>query len=716
MGAAKRWIAATGSLASALALLSAPAPAQAAERCGDPARRPWCDTKLTPDRRAALLLAKLTGDEKIGLLASDDPFGGPLGGISENAHADTSHGVPRLGVPPLYMADGPAGVRQGRATALPAPIAMAAAFDEDAAARYGATVGWEARHRGNDVLFGPTVDVLRAPLNGRAFEGLGEDPHLSSRTAAAWVRGLQRQGVMASVKHLAVYTQETDRLELRMRVDPRTLREIYLPPFEAAVRQGGAATVMCGFGQVNGRWACEDGGVLTGILRGEWGFQGFVVSDHTALHDATRGINGGLDMELPVGLRYNAWTLGRAVQQRKVTWATIDGRVRAILRTMFAFGVFDRAAHPNDLTRADRAASEETARRVAESGMTLLKNAGGILPLKAPKSIALVGRGAVENPSGFGSAKVEPFTQVTPRDSIARRAGNGTTVTHHDGHHRAAAVEAARRADVAVVFVSDTQGEFFDKSCLTLTCARDPLKGDQDGLVADVAAANPDTIVVLETGGPVLTPWAGRVRGVVQAWYPGQRGGEALARVLYGDVDPGGRLPMTFPAAGRDAPLAGNPAQYPGVDKTVTFSEGVMVGYRHYDARRLTPRFPFGHGLSYTTFRYGGLSVRPDRVQVTVTNTGKRPGYAVPQMYLGLPSPRAGIPQPPRQLKGYDKVLLAPGASARVTFPITSRSLAYWDEAARGWRVARGCYAVGVGSSSRDLPLTGRFGQRGAAC
>lgn len=710
---------ASGALASVLVLSALPAPGPAAQaaatRCGDPATRPWCRTSLSPDQRTSLLLPKLTDDEKIALLASDDPLGGPLGGFFETAHADTNNGIPRLGIPPLYMADGPAGVRQGKATALPAPISLAAGFDPAAARGYGGTVGWEARHRGNDVIFGPTVDVLRTPRNGRTFEGLGEDPYLSAGLGASWVQGAQAQGVMATVKHLAVYTQETDRMSLSMNVDPRTLREIYLPPFEASVKTGGAAAVMCGFGKLNGRWACQDGTTLKKILRSEWGFKGFVPSDHVAAQDAAGAANGGLDLELPIGLRYNAFMLKLAVGQKKVAQATIDGHARNILRTMFAFGVFDRAAYPNDLTRIDRGASEASARRLAENGITLLKNEGGALPLNAPKSIALIGKGAQAVPSGFGSAQVQPFSAVSPRDGIARRAGSGTKVTYDDGGNRGAAARAAKEADVAVVFATDAQGEFFDKSCLTLNCG-DPLKGDQDALISEVAAANPNTIVVLETGGPVLTPWASRVRGIVEAWYPGQEAGNALARVLFGDVDPGGRLPVTFPVREQDAPAAGNPAQYPGVNKTVTFSEGVMVGYRHYDAKGIAPRFPFGHGLSYTSFRYDGLAVRRDRVEVTVTNTGARPGVAVPQLYLGMPAPRAGVPQPPRQLKGYAKLTLGPGQSSRVAFPLTARSLSYWDTASNGWRVAPGCYKVMVGGSSRDIAQRGAFARGGSGC
>ncbi|MFV2176395.1 glycoside hydrolase family 3 C-terminal domain-containing protein [Actinomadura sp. LOL_016] len=708
----RRWLPAVGALAYALALVVVPGHPDgaraAAGRCGDPAQRPWCDPSLSADARAGLLLAKLTDDEKIALLASDDPFGGPLGGFFDWAHADTNDGIERLGVPPLYMVDGPAGVRQGEATALPAPIALAATFDGDAARLYGKTVGWEARHRGNDVIFGPTVDVLRNPLNGRTFEGFGEDPYLSARLGASWIKGAQGQGVMASVKHLAVYTQEKDRLELNMAVDPRTLREIYLPPFEAAVREGGAATVMCGFGKLNGRWACHDGGVLNGILRSEWGFDGMVLSDHTAAHDTAEAANGGLDMELPIGVRYNAFLLKMARSQKKVGQAVIDGHTRNVLRTMFEFGVFDRPAYPNDLARVDRTASETAARKIAEDGVTLLKN-DGVLPLAAPKSIALIGRAAEESQAGFGSAKVVPFGTVDAREGLARRAGAGASITYRNGDDRGAAADAARAADVAIVFATDSQGEFFDKSCLTLECG-EPLRGDQDGLISAVAAANPNTIVVLQTGGPVLTPWADDVAAVVETWYPGQEAGDALARVLYGDVDPGGRLPVTFPAAEAHAPTAGNPARYPGVDKTATFSEGVMVGYRHYDEKGIAPKYPFGHGLSYTTFRYSGLKVSSKQVSVTVTNTGSRAGVAVPQMYLGMPSPGVDVPQPPKQLKGFTKVTLRPGQSTTVAFPLTARDLSYWNVEAKQWKVADGCYTVMVGASSRGVAQRGSFG------
>jgi beta-glucosidase len=424
--------------------------------------------------------------------------------------------------------------------------------------------------------------------------------------------------------------------------------------------------------------------------------------------------NGGLDIEMPIGLGYTPLALRAALALGAVSRATVDGHVRNYLRTLFAYGVFDRARYPNAPETIDTAGHDATARQIAENGITLLKN-NGVLPLGAPKKVAVIGSAADSYVSGGGSSQVTPRAPVTPRQGIVARAGSGAAVTYSDGSNPAAAAELARSSDVAIVVAAASRQEDADLGCLSLECGTQQ-RGDQDGLIAKVAAANPRTIVVLETGGPVLTPWAGQVAAVVEAWYPGQQGGTALARVLYGDVDPGGRLPVTFPAAEADTPVAGDPRRYPGVDGTATYSEGVMVGYRHYDANGITPSFPFGFGLSYTTFGYGNLTVRPGGVSVTVTNTGQRPGTAVPQLYLGLPAPNTQTPQPPKALKGFAKVVLAPGESRRVTFPLNGRSYAYWNQATGSWKVAPGCYRVMVGASSRDLAATGGIPLGGGHC
>ncbi|MFC5751814.1 beta-glucosidase [Actinomadura rugatobispora] len=696
---------------SASAFLPA-APAHAAApsaACGDVTERPWCRASLPPDRRAALLLAALTLDEKADLMAGDEFLGQVTSGWDPNARAGTLNGVPRLGVPALRFSGGDAGVRQGTATALPAPIALAAAFDPAAARRHGALVGDETRRKGSEVTLGPALDLIRNPRFGRSFEQYGEDPHLTARLGVEWIRAAQAQGVMASAKHFAAYNQEADRYTVDAVVGDRALREIYLPPFEAAVREGGAATVMCAYNKVNGAWNCENRTLLGRVLREEWRFPGIVVSDWmTQLSGTAPAARAGLDLEMPIGQRFNPLSVRAEIAAGRLDQATLDSRVRAILRTMFAFGVFDRPPYPNAPETIDVPAHLAAARELAEEGVTLLKNDRGVLPLDRPASIAVIGSAADAYVSGGGSSQVLARSPVTPLQGIRERAARaGIRVDHDAGADRARAAALARRADVAVVVAADARTEFADQWCLALICG-DALRGDQDALIEAVATANPETVVVLENGGPVLLPWAGRVAGIVQAWYPGEQGGNALARVLFGDVDPGGRSPVTFPAAERDAPASGGPAQYPGRDGSVHYSEGVLVGYRHYDARRITPRFAFGHGLSYTTFAFGGLAVHRDRVEVTVTNTGARRGTAVPQLYLGLPG-TAEAPQPPRQLKGFAKVRLDPGQSRRVTMPLNDRAFSYWDETAGAWRAAPGCTSVMVGTSSRDIVATDRL-------
>jgi beta-glucosidase len=392
------------------------------------------------------------------------------------------------------------------------------------------------------------------------------------------------------------------------------------------------------------------------------------------------------------------------------TRATVDEHVRRILRTVFAYGFFDRAAFADDDAQIDKVAHARVAERIEESAVTLLENDDAALPLDAARlrSLAIVGADADTFKTGGGSGAVTPFAVSTPRAAITQRAGPGVRVTYDDGSDPDAAAAAAKAADVAIVFAGDYQTEGTDKRCLTLECP--PYRGDQDALIERVAAANPNTIVVLETGGPVLTPWRDRVRGLLEAWYPGQEGGTAIARVLFGDADPGGRLPATFPASEADEPTAGDPEKYPGVAETVTYKEGVLVGYRWFDAHGLRPAYPFGFGRSYTTFAYDALRIATAggvTVTADVTNTGTRSGVAVPQLYVGLPSPGRGIVQPPRQLRGYTKLDLQPGERRTVRFTLDARALSYWDTAAGAWRVAPGCHEVAVGSSSRDLPLRG---------
>jgi beta-glucosidase len=659
---------------------------------------------LPAERRAVLLVGAMTEDEKLESLAGDDLVG-PLKAADDGRfRAGTVHGVSRLGVPELHLVDaGALGVKQGPSTALASGLSLAATFDTRAAERAAAIAADEAAHRGNDVMLGPAVDIMRTPRGGRTFEAYGEDPFLSSRLAATWVKTVQKAGLMAEVKHFPANNQETERFTVNAVIGQRALREIYLAPFEAAVRQARAASVMCAYNLVNGSPSCSNQPLLKRVLREEWGHQGMVVSDWIrGAKETTGSVTSGLDLEMPVAALYSPVLIRHALSEGKVTWADLDGLLAHRLRVMFEYGMFDRAPRAND-NRIDFAGHAKAAQRLSEQGITLLKNRGGVLPLKPGTRIAVIGEPAAQFRSGIGSAYVKPISTITPLRGLTTRAGAGN-VRYADGTNLAAAVKAARAAKAAVVFVADSRAEDADVPCLTLRCG-DPKLGDQDALVRAVAAANPRTVVVLQTGGPVLTPWAGTVPGIVETWYPGGHGGAAIARVLYGDVDPGGRLPVSFPTREADAPAAGGKSQYPGDGGVATYSEGVFVGYRHYDAKKITPAFPFGHGLSYTTFKLSGLTVSRNQAQVTVTNTGRRRGNAVPQLYLGLPG-TADIPQPPRQLKGFTTVSLAPGASTRVTFPLDTRAFSSWDEATGTWKTASGCVNVMAGASSRDIKLS----------
>lgn len=691
----------------------APAANAAPGRCGEHA---WCDAELSPDERAALVLREMTLDEKISLLGGDDFWGATGAG-----HTGTGHGVERLGIPPVHYGDGPVGARQGEGTSMPSSLALAAGFDPALARDYGKTVANEIRCKGNDVVFGPTVDVLRIPMSGRAFEGFGEDPYLASEVTVQWSEGAHSEGLVVCVKHFAAYTQEGvlglvgGRTLYNAVVDDRTMREVYLPPFEAAVRESGVGAVMGSYNRVGGQYACENQALLNDLLKGEWGFAGYTIADYGAMHDTGAALSNGMDFEPWPALVYSPAAIRTALAAGAASTSDVDDHARRILRTMFAHGIFDRPAFPNDEGRIDRRAHLEVASRVAEQGSTLLRN-DGLLPLDAAqlrgKTIAVIGRAADEFVQGGGSSSTTPFSYVSPLQGLRERGvREGIEITHEPGKNPRSAAEAARNADLAIVIASDLMSEFLDKPDLDLDSGiasfpppeiGDPF-ADQDAVIEAVLAANPETVVVLETGGPVRMPWRERTRALLESWYPGANAGTALARILFGDTDPGGRLPVTFPEAEEDLPTAGDPQRYPGVGGDVHFSEGVFVGYRHYDANEIAPAFPFGHGLSYTTFGYDDLRVGDRAVGFTVTNTGTRTGCAVPQLYLGLPEV---VPQPPRQLKGFRKLELQPGESVSVEFALADRDLSYWDN---GWRIAEGEYRVHVGESSRDIRLEGAF-------
>jgi beta-glucosidase len=675
----------------------------------------------------------MTPLERIGMLGGTN-LTGVAGG--DTAHTGTESGVPRLGIPDLQYDDGPLGPRQGAVTGMPSPMADAATWSPVDNYAYGQVVGTEARDKGADVIFGPTVNLMRTPLGGRTYEGFGEDPYLVSQTAVSWIDGVQSTGVMADIKHFAENNQEGadpgyansvspsnpltavvappgvqgGRMNVDVNVDPRTLHEMELAPFEAAVKQADVATIMCAYNLLGGVHSCENP-ELAAILR-SWGFAGYMLSDYGAAHDTGPSLAGALDFEPWPGVDvYGVAPVELALLDGQATMAEVDRHVLRILTTWFAHGVFDRQAFVDDPSQIPQAAEAATSERIEEHAMTLLRNVHHLLPLNAARlrSIAVIGAGGATYVTGGGSGNITPFHFDSPDAAIAARVAPGTRVITNDGSDQAAAVAAARAAQVAVVLVPDYTTEGIDRACLTFECP--PVWGNEDGLIQEVAAANPHTIVVMETSGPILTPWRSRVAGLLEAWYPGQEAGPAIAHVLFGDVDPGGRLPVTFPASLSQEPTAGDPLRYPGVNNEEYYSEGVLLGYRWFDAHHEVSAYPFGYGLSYTRFRLSRARVRGRTVTVRVGNVGRRTGSTVVELYLGLPS-QPGVPQPPWDLRGYRRVSLRPGHAATVRFRLAPQAMAYWNTPAGHWTVARGIYRVYVGFSSQHPPLAGVIRQR----
>ena len=709
--------------------------------CSDPAGRPWCNTHLGADQRARLLIGALTESEKISLLEGDDLLG-VVGG--PNRHTGTAFGIARLSVPTVHFTDGTAGIRQGPATAMPVSLALAATFDPALGRLAGQLLAVEAKDKGNDVIFGPTLTLMRTPLGGRTFQAFGEDPLLQSSMGAAEIDGIQSRGVIANANILAANSQEGyspnadlsrpgqalgpaatqgSRFTDNAIVDERALRELYLAPFEAAVKSAHVGTVMCAYNQVNGSYSCQNSFLLRTVLSG-WGFSGFTLSDYGAAHSTVGSLRGGLDFEpWPPGGAYDPSKVQAALTAGQVTAREIDAHIQRYLRTLIAFGVFDRAPYANNQSAIDEVKDGKTAEQIAQSAVTLLVNRGSVLPLRASRlhSLAIIDPSLNQFVTGGGSSNVTPFFSKTAQAAIAERAGRHARVRVYDGSDPVRVAALARSADVAVVIAPTYQTEGVDRRCLSLECP--PAFGNEDALVDRVAAVNRHTIVVLESGGPVLTPWRNHVAGLVEAWYPGEEGGTAIAHVLFGDSDAAGRLPVTFPANEAQTPTAGDRASYPGINDRTSFKEGVLIGYRWYDAHGAPPAFPFGFGLSYTRFAYGPLSVhaspassRLAQVSFMVDNVGGRAGIDVPQLYVAIPSPSPGVPEPPRQLRAFERVSLPAGGHTKVTFKLTGRDLAWWSDRARGWRIADGCYRLLVGSSSRDTPDVATLGVGRARC
>lgn len=643
------------------------------------------------EQRVSDLLQRLTLAEKVSLCAGKSLF--------------KTQGVPRLGIAPMKMTDGPRGIAfhsaLHRCTAFPSGIAQAASWNESLLQGYGEAVGDEASSVGARVLLGPAINITRTPLNGRTFEYLSEDPYLNARLAVPIIRGIQQRGVAACVKHLAVNNQETNRVRLDAKVSEQALEESYLPAFKAAVETGGAWSVMAAYNALNGFPCCESEYLLQHKLRNEWGFRGFVVSDWFAARrtsSAQACLRAGLNLEMPgKGSRLKARNLRNAVAAGQLTEAELDGRVADLLRVMALTGHLDNTPSAG---RRNTPAHQQLARTMAEESFTLLKNRDAVLPL-APRCglrIALLGpKLASRNcfPLWGGSAGVWPPYEVTPLAGM-RRENKG----------RYTFVRSAEEADVAVVFAGlshrpglDSEG--VDRKALALP-------GAQDALIRKTAAVNPNTVVVLLCGAPVAMPWLNEVAAVMMAWYPGMEGGSAIARVLFGDAEPGGRLPVTFPARLADSPAHRSLRTFPGENNVVHYDEACFVGYRYADYAGIAPLFPFGHGLTYTRFAFSDLlcELGADdevlRISCQLTNTGQRAGSEVAQLYIGSPVESC----PPQALKGFVKVRLAPGERRRLDFEVPLDQLAHYDEISASWVRTAGDYRVHVGRSSRDVQLS----------
>ncbi len=686
---------------------------------------PWVGSTAPVNQRVEQVMAAMSQSQELQLVY------GASGSYVGNVPA-----IAALCIPSINLQDGPQGVGDGLTgvTQLPAPVAAAASWDTSLEQQYGSVVGSEEAGKGANVNLGPTVNIVRDPRWGRAFESFGEDPYLAGQMAAAYVQGVQSQGIIDQVKHYAVYNNETNRNTSSDDdvVQERAMQEIYMPAFQAAVNAG-ADSAMCAYSWPNDSPACQQD-YLLGDLDNELGFQGFVTSDWSATQSTAPAIEAGEDMDMPGGDNYFGSDLSSAIGT-SVPRDYLDDAVERILTELFNSGVMNTGNTGSTGSTVSTAAHVSTALQVAEEGTVLLKNSGSLLPLSAGSvgSIAVIGTNA--NPglsdqncsygspqnvypySGGGSACVNASTTpVSPLAGI-QAAAPGATVTYNSGSSQSSAVAAAEAANVAIVFGGYDETEGSDISSIDLGTT-------EDNLISAVAAANPNTIVVLNSGSAVTMPWLSSVAGVIEAWYPGQEDGTALANILFGSYDPSGHLPVTFPASLAQVP-ASTAQEFPGADGEVQYNEGIDVGYRWYQSTDQTPLFPFGYGLSYTTFSFSNLSVTgfnsagTATVTATVTNTGSRSGADVAQLYIGDPSSTG---EPPWQLKGFQRVSLNAGASTTVTFSVPVHDLTYWagpgassypsawsgpDPDGGGWTAPAGTYAIGVGDSSANLPLTG---------
>jgi beta-glucosidase len=679
---------------------------------------PWMNTSLSPQTRAQLLVSAMTLDQKIEQLHGQP---GPIPELPACGNGGRHiPGIPALDIPTFRVTNGPVGIGQGDcsptdpATALPDSLGLAASFDPSLANQYGDLMGSEARTLGLDVVEGPGMDMARTGYGGRNFEYLGEDPLLAGTLASSEIQGIQSHGVIAMAKHYVLNDQEANRTTVQVQVDDRTLHEIYLQPFEDAVKNGHVDSVMCSYNLIGSTHACDDSYTLNTVLRKQWGFTGYVQSDFGATHSTAQSLNAGEDLEMSTPVYYTPANIEAALADGSLSINTINQALERRYVEMFKEGIFDR---PITRGTINAQADGATARSIGEQSAVLLKNDHSLLPLDASKikSIALIGQQTFAGAAvtgGGGSSLVTPLYTVSPLQglqNVLQQLGSHVTVNqvivNNDNSNLAQATQAAANADVTIVMAGVVTSEGSDRPSLSLP-------NNQDALISAVAAANPRTVLVLKDGDPVLMPWINQVPAVLEGWLPGEEDGNIIARLLFGLDNPSGKLPVTYPTNAAETPTS-TPAQYPGITvngaPTVYYSEGLEMGYRWYATNNVKPQFPFGYGLSYTTFALNNLTVSPQHtpsgqveVGVNVTNTGSRTGAEVAQVYLTDP-PQAG--EPAIQLRGFQKVTLRPGQTRHLTFHLDQRAFQIWNTAAQAWTTVDGTYTVRVGDSSANLPL-----------
>jgi len=716
-----------------------------------PADAPYKNSKLVADQRVSDLLSRMTVEEKARMLAG--------AGWMESA------AIERLGIPSIKMADGPLGVRSWAgssaitsasgspakvlATSFPSGVAMAATWDTELVQREGQAIAQEVKALGRDMILGPTVNINRVPVWGRNFEGYGEDPYLSARLGVAYIKGVQGEGVIPSVKHFAANNEEYERHRVDASISERALHEIYLPAFKAAVQEADVWTVMSAYNKVNGIHCAESPALLDDVLKKEFGFKGFVISDWGSTYSTAPTVNAGMALEMPGGAAFEAWfkrpqtvAAGNSggwlaadkvlaeVKAGHISEAALNDNVGRILHVIFVSGLFD---YPHVATgEVDTPAQKAVALQGATEGIVLLKNeavksdkGAFLLPLSPAtiRSIAIIGPNAsVARTGGGGSSLVRPSYAVSPATGVQEALGKswggsvklalGVEMEGEDAEEETPeararllkeAVEAAAGSDVAVVVVgrsSKLESEGFDVKTMDLPAG-------QDELIQAVEKANPRTIVVLNSGDPVtMTKWIDSTPALVEMWYGGQEAGHALAAVLFGQANPSGKLPVTFPKRFEDSPAFGH---YPGENLHVDYAEGIYVGYRYFDTKKVEPLFPFGFGLSYTSFEYSGLTVSPAKgtaaaeVSLRVKNTGSLAGAEVVQLYIH--DGHSKIDRPEHELKGFQRVELKAGEVRTVKFSIDNAALSYWSPATKAWTAEPGTFEVQVGASSRDIRL-----------